>query len=144
MCPTELREIIIAHGHENVTATHRTTFEITKETHLSRDGDCIIAVGADKSLDDLSPDFKESLRRDDARITVLIEANGVTEIVTAIGNSRLALMHPTDVIVRKSGYVCNRTLAIHADKAANELSRELVNRSRNPNQKIRITLIART
>lgn len=144
MCPTELRETIIAHGHENVTATHRTTFEITKETHLSRDGDCIIAVGANKALDDLSPEFKENLRKDGAKITVLIEANGVTEIVTAIGNSRLALMHPTDVIVRKSGYVCNRTLAIHADKAANELSRELVNRSRNPNQKIRITLIART
>jgi len=144
LCPTELREIIIAHGHENVTATHRTTFEITKETHLSRDGDCIIAVGANKALDDLSLEFKENLRKDGAKITVLIEANGVTEIVTAIGNSRLALMHPTDIIVRKSGYVCNRTLAIHADKAANELSRELVNRSRNPNQKVRITLIART
>lgn len=144
MCPTELRETIIAHGHENVTATHRTTFEITKETHLSRDGDCIIAVGANKALDDLSPEFKENLRKDGAKITVLIEANGVTEIVTAIGNSRLALMHPTDIIVRKSGYVCNRTLAIHADKAANELSRELVNRSRNPNQKVRITLIVRT
>ena len=144
MCPTELREIIIAHGHENVTATHRTTFEITKETHLSRDGDCIIAVGANKALDDLSPEFKENLRKDGAKITVLIEANGVIEIVTAIGNSSLALTHPTDIIVRKSGYVCNRTLAIHADKAANELSRELVNRSRNPNQKVRITLIART
>ena len=144
MCPTELREIIIAHGHENVTATHRTTFEITKETHLSRDGECIIAVGANKALDDLSPEFKENLRKDGAKITVLIEANGVTEIVTAVGNSRLSLMHPTDIIVRKSGYVCNRTLAIHADKAANELSRDLVNRSRNPNQKIRITLIART
>jgi len=144
LCPTELRETIIARGHENVTATHRTTFEITKETHLSRDGDCIIAVGANKALDDLSLEFKENLRKDCAKITVLIEANGVTEIVTAIGNSRLALMHPTDIIVRKSGYVCNRTLAIHADKAANELSRELVNRSRNPNQKVRITLIART
>ncbi len=144
MCPTELRETIIAHGHENVTATHRTTFEITKETHLSRDGNCIIAVGANKSLDELSPEFKENLRKDGTRITVLIEANGVTEIVTAIGNSRLALMHPTDIIIRKSGYICNRTLAIHADKAANELSRELVNRSRNPNQKVRITLIART
>jgi hypothetical protein len=101
-------------------------------------------VGANKALDDLSLEFKENLRKDGAKITVLIEANGVTEIVTAIGNSRLALMHPTDIIVRKSGYVCNRTLAIHADKAANELSRELVNRSRNPNQKVRITLIART
>jgi hypothetical protein len=143
LCPTELRETIIAHGHENVAATHRTTFEITKETHLSRDGDCIIAVGANKALDDLSPEFKENLRKDGAKITVLIEVNGVTEIVTAVGNSRLALMHPTDIIVRKSGYVCNRTLAIHADKAANELSRELVNRSRNPNQKVKITLIAR-
>ncbi|MBM4400405.1 MAG: DUF371 domain-containing protein, partial [Crenarchaeota archaeon] len=56
---------------------------------------------------------------------------------------QLTLSHPTDMVIRKSDYVCNRTLAVHADKAAQDLSRELVEKLRNPQQKVKITLIAR-
>ena len=34
-------------GHENVTATHPTTFEFIRESNLSIKGDCIIGVAAD-------------------------------------------------------------------------------------------------
>jgi hypothetical protein len=44
------------------------------------------------------------------------------------------------MVVRKSSYVDDRTLAISADKAAADLSRELVEKLRNPKQKARITL----
>lgn len=143
LCPAELREIIAAHGHKNVVATHKTTLEITKETHLTKKGDCIVAVGANKAIDNLSPAFKESLRNDHARLTVLIEVGGTIETVKAIGNSHLILAHPTDIVVRKSGHITNRTLAIQADKSANELSRELVKRLKDPKQKVKITLITR-
>ncbi len=60
--PTKtLKEEVTASGHENIEATHPTTLEITKERGLSRRGDCIIAVGADKSLADFSEEFKERL-----------------------------------------------------------------------------------
>jgi hypothetical protein len=42
--------------------------------------------------------------------------------------------------VRKSDYICGRTLAIRADKAAKDLSRKLVEELRNPSQRVRITL----
>ena len=136
----ELREIIVARGHENVLATHETTLEITKEERLSKEGNCVIAVAADKAINDLSLEFKESLRNDQAKIAVLIDAGGITETVNAFGDSNLILVHPTDIVVRRSSYICKRTLAIRADKSAKGLSRELASRLRDPNQQVKITL----
>jgi hypothetical protein len=136
----EVKEVIFARGHENIRATHKTTLEITRETELTRKGDCIIAVSADKALKDLSLEFKKCLLRENAEATVLVEADGVTEVVKAFGSPKLILTHPTDIVVRKSDYVCARTLAIKADKAAFDLSRRLVEKLRKPQQKVKITL----
>jgi len=136
----ELKEIIFARGHENVSATHETTLEITREKQLSKKGNCVIAVAADKAIDDLRLEFKERLRNDQTRLVVLVDAGGITETVNAVGDSRLILAHPTDIVVRKSPYVCKRTLAIRADRCAAELSRELVDKLRDPKQQVKITL----
>ena len=135
-----LKDEVFANGHKNIAATHLTTLEITKEIHLSRRGDCIIAVAADKSLADLSEEFKESLRKSSAKLTVIIEANGITAQINAYGSSKLTLTHPSDMVVRKSSYIDDRTLAINADKAAAGLPRKLVEKLRNPKQKVRIIL----
>jgi hypothetical protein len=140
----EKEEVIRAYGHENILATNRATLEITKEEHLTRKGDCIVAVSADKGLNNLSAEFKEAMRKDGAKLTISIEAGGITDIVNALGNSTLVLNHPTDMVVRRSSFTCTRTLAIHADKAARDLSRELVNKFKNPQQQIRITLTVKT
>ena len=139
----EITEIISASGHKNIQATHRTTFEITKETYLSKKGDCIIAVAADKALNDLSPEFKENLRKEDAKLTILIETDEIAEVTRASGTPQLILTHRTNMVVRKSNYVCSRTLAIHADKAACDLSRKLVEKLKKPEQKVKITLTLR-
>jgi len=133
-------EVVNAFGHRNIKATHRTTFEITKEKELSVRGDCIVAVSADKGFPDFRPEFKELLRRDGAKLKVQIEVDGMVETVSALGSSKLTLTHPTDLVVRKSNYICGRTLAIRADKAAFDFSRELVTRLQNPTQKVQIIL----
>lgn len=133
-------EIILAYGHKNIRATHKSTLEITKEAELSRRGDCIIAVSADKALNDLGSEFKEKLSKENAKITMLIEAGDIVELVNVLGSSRLILTHSTDMVVRKSNYICNRTLAIRADKAACDLSRRLVEKLKNQKQKVKITL----
>jgi len=136
----EITEIILVYGHENIQATHKSTLEITKEPQLSKKGDCIIGVSADKGIADLSLEFKESLRKKNAKMTMLIEAGEAAEVVNAFGSPRLILAHPTDMVVRKSSHVCSRTLAIQADKSAWDLSRKLVEKLRKPKQKVKITL----
>jgi hypothetical protein len=137
---TDTEEVVFGYGHENIQATHRTTLEFTKEKHLSKKGDCVIAVAADRALADLSPQFKANLRKPNAKLTVLIEAGRTAEQIQAHGAQQLILSHPTDAVIRRSDYVCGRTLAVRADKAANDLSRVLVEKLKNPKQKVKITL----
>ncbi|MEM3840784.1 MAG: DUF371 domain-containing protein [Candidatus Bathyarchaeia archaeon] len=136
----QITEYITAFGHRNIRATHRTTLEFTREKELSVRGDCIVAVSADKGFSDLKPEFREFLRKENARLTILIEADGAVDVVKARGSPKLILSHPTDMVVRKSGYICGRTLAINADKAACDLSRALVKRLQIPGQMVRVTL----
>ena len=137
----ETREHVVAFGHGNVQAIHPSTLMITKESNLSKQGDCIIAVSADKALANLSVEFKEKLRKPNAKLTVLIEVDGLTEHITAYGSPKLILTHSTDMVIRKSDYISDRTLAIHADKATNDLPKEFIEKLKNPQQKVNVTFI---
>ena len=141
MSDKQTKENIVAFGHENVQATHPSTLMFTKEKHLSNTGDCIVAIAADKALVDLNQTFKDSLRKPNAKLTIIIEADGLTGQIKAFGSPILMLNHPTDVVVRKSDYISDRTLAIQADKSSNDLDRDLIEKLKNPKQKINITLI---
>lgn len=138
------REIISAFGHELVCSTHRTTFEVTKDRTLTTRGDCIIGVKANKGATGLSEDYKILARRADSDITVTIEADGIVETLSAKGDPRLTFTDPEDIVVRKSSYICGRTVAVKADKAAADLSRELIKKLKNPNQKVTVTLTVET
>jgi hypothetical protein len=135
-----IRISFFARGHKNVLSTHKTTFEVTKDENLSKRGNCIVAVQATKAALDLPIKFKEAAKREGARIIVTIEVDGLKETVKAWGSTRLQFTHQTDLVVRKSSYVCDRTLAIRADKAAFDFSRELVEKLKNPKLTVKFTL----
>ncbi|MBN1784238.1 MAG: DUF371 domain-containing protein [Candidatus Bathyarchaeota archaeon] len=129
-----------ARGHENVLSTHKTTFEVTKKAKLTKQGDCIVAVESTKAVADLPLKFKEAARKEGARITVTVEANELKETIRAEGSPQLQFTHQNDLVIRKSDYVCGRTLAIRADKAASDFSKELVEKLKDPNQEVKVTL----
>jgi len=139
--PEKHKEVITARGHKNVLAEHPATLEFTKEACLSKKGDCIIAVSADKTMNDLGSAFKKALKHKGSRISILIKAGETVEIIRAQGSPRLPLSHPTDFVIRKGSYICSRTLAIHADKAAADLSRAFVEKLKDPRQEVEISLI---
>lgn len=143
MLTAETRKVIFGRGHKNIEATHKTTLEFTKDAHLSKKGDCIVAVATDKALADLNAEFKEKLRKPHAKLTITIEAGGIVEQINAHGSPQLILTHPTDMVLRKTDYMCSRTLAVRADKAAQDLSRDLVEKLKNPEQEVKITLSVR-
>jgi hypothetical protein len=134
-------EYIVARGHPRILATHPATFEITKDEHLTERGDCIVAVKSTKGAKDLSPKFKRLARNDSARITVILNADGRREISIGRGTSQLSFTHPSDLVVRKSGFVCGRTLMTHSNKSASDFSRSFVESLRDPNKRIEITLV---
>ena len=133
-------DVFWALGHANIHAIHPTTLMFTKEIHVSQNGDCIVAMTADKSVADLSAQFKEDLRKPNAKLTVTIETGEFIEEIKALGSPKLCLCHPTDIVIRKSDYICSRTLAICANKSSNDLPRKLVEKLQDPKQKVKITL----
>ncbi|MCL2172543.1 MAG: DUF371 domain-containing protein [Nitrososphaerota archaeon] len=134
------REQILAYGHENILAIHPTTLMFTKDKELTKQGDCIIAVSANKAVADLNSKFKQKLRNSNTKISITIEINGSIEQITAYGSAELELNNNKDIVIRKSNFTSDRTLAIKADKAANDLPREFTKKLEKPNQQIKITL----
>jgi len=134
-------EYIVARGHPRILATHRTTFEITKDEHLTERGDCIVAVESTKGAKDLSREFQRLARNDSARITIILNVGGRREVSIGRGTSQLSFTHPSDLVARKSGFVCGRTLMTHSNKSASDFSRSFVERLRGPNKRIEITLV---
>jgi len=107
-----------AQGHPNITSTHRTTLMTTRDKHLSKRGDCIVAVNAEKGLLGLPDDIKEAARSGETMISLRLEAGGEGFTVTGRGHPGLTYTDPDDIVARKSGYTCGRTLMVGADKAA--------------------------
>ncbi len=122
----EITETIRCHGHPNVRALHKITFEITREPELSLTGDCIIGVGADKGCADLSPEFREAMNRPGAELVTILDAGGISTTITARGADGFLLNHPSDLVWRKSSFVCSRTIGVNADMAARDLPRDLI------------------
>ena len=128
-----------AMGHRHITARHPTTFEFTRETELTERGDCIVAVGAECGLSGLPSGIRDSMGTRGAVMEVIIRCGGIEEVVTGRGNPGLTYSNPTEMVGRKSGYVCGRTLMVHADMAAVDLDRELVGEVRKGGE-VEVTL----
>lgn len=122
----EAQEIIRARGHPLVLGTHPTTFEVTREDHLTVNGNCIIGIAADKGCAGLSPDFKMLLAHDDAVLNTLLACDGISAEARSRGSSQMMLNHPTDMVWRRSTFVCGRTIGILSDTTALSLPRDLV------------------
>ena len=117
---------IKARGHENVLSLHKSTFEITKDKDLSLSGDCIIGLDIDKAMEDFPEEFKRKLANDDTKVIVELETPNAYDIIEGYGHHDLSLSHSTDIVCRKSTFICSRTLMIRANKAAIDLNRDLI------------------
>ena len=121
-------------GHSMVRATHERTIEITREEHLTLRGDCIIGVGAAKGVAQLSPSVRRALRSDGARVRFTIMTSGGDFSFAARGSKDLSFESQTDLVIRRSSFVCGRTVAIRAESSANEIPRDVVEALKSPEE----------
>ena len=135
---SEMKYTFKAQGHPNILATHRTTLEITKDSELTKKGDCIIAVGADFSLQ-LIKELVGSCQNGD-KIGLIIEAAGMKENIVAVVNKKFS--SDKEIVLRKGSFTSERTLGISADKAAAGLDRELVEKLKSTDCAVSVTIEA--
>ncbi len=119
-----------AKGHENVLSTHRNTVEFTHETHLTKRGDCILAVCADYALKDINKGWK--------KIKIHMKIDNVEDEILAEYNPEFSNVH--EMVIRKTKFNDQRTFAIKADKSAKDISRALVEKMKNPHAVLTVTV----
>lgn len=122
-------------GHENIRSNHTKTIEITKESNLTPQGDCIVGVNATSSCADLPSELKEKLKNFDTTVTLSIHVGKYEFVIVGKGHPGLLLTHKEDIVIRRSDFVCPRTLAIKCDKSSDLLPREMVSLLQDPKTK---------
>ncbi len=119
-----------AYGHPNIRAMHRNTFEFTKDATVTVAGDCIIGINADFKI----PGFfvgSDKVRFD-------LDAGGVKEVILAELNP--SFCDGNEMVVRKSGFISDRTFAIRADKASKDFSQEFREKLSDDKTKIEVRI----
>lgn len=113
------RIMFYARGHPNVSAMHKTTLEFTKEDYVSPKGDCIVGVEATFDKNEL-----KRFARNHKKVRMVLKTGGLKEVIHAETNSEFD--GDRELVVRMGHHTSARTFAVHADKAAKYLDRELV------------------
>ncbi|MGV7226302.1 MAG: DUF371 domain-containing protein [Nitrosopumilus sp.] len=119
-------------GHENIRSNHQKTIEITKQSHLTPQGDCIVGINAKSSCADLPEGLKTKLKNPDSKVTFSIIVGDESFQIEGKGHPDLILSHTEDIVIRKSDFICPRTLAVKCDKASDLLPRSMVSKLQDP------------
>ena len=127
-------------GHKNIRSNHQKTLEITKESHLTTLGDCIVGVNASSSCSDLPQELKNKLKSENTLVIFTIKVDEQEFTIKGKGHPELTLTHLNDIVIRKSNFVCPRTLSVNCDKASDLLPREMVTLLQNPKTKGTFTI----
>lgn len=120
-------------GHKNILAKHRNTIEFTKDKELTMEGDCIIGVNSDFELEKI-----KELILNKKTLKIKIKVNDLTEEIICNVNPGFDDSH--EIVLRKSEFNSKRTLGFRLDKAAKDLSREMIEKMKNPHQKMIVEL----
>src|SRR6266516_7498082 len=118
--------IFHAYGHPAILSTHPTTLEITTSHELTHRGDCVVAVKSSSAVRGLPVGLKRVLSSSSGQGRLRLEVGGFEFMVEGRGDPRLTFSHETDLVVRKSGFISDRTLMIHADKSSMDIPRDMV------------------
>ncbi|MHA1861347.1 MAG: DUF371 domain-containing protein [Candidatus Ranarchaeia archaeon] len=139
--PSEEVFTFSARGHPNITATHPTTIEITREPTLSVRGNCIIGVSASHVLTDIPDTLQFMMRQLDSRIALEIRVGSLYKVtVEGQGHPGLSFESINEIVCRTSDYIDERTLMTKANMAAAELPRSMISQLQDSNTRINFRL----
>lgn len=130
------------YGHPNVLATHPRTIEITKDDYLTKEGNCIIGIKANKACNNLHPKLKKLITTDNIPIKLEIIVGDDIFQINGFGNKKLTLLNQHDIVIRTSNFVCSRTASVKCDKASIHIPRKIISKLQNPNTRGILRILA--
>ncbi len=122
-------------GHENIRSLHQKTIEITKESSLTPSGDCIVGINASCGCKEIPDDIKKKLQDPNSIVKFSIKVGDHLFELQGRGHKGLTFTHLDDIVIRKSDFVCPRTLAVNCNKASNDIPRDMIQLLQSPSTK---------
>jgi hypothetical protein len=119
-------------GHKNVRSLHPKSIEITTQSELTVNGDCIVGVNASCGCLGIPDEMKTLLQKPQSEVTCTILVGDFSFKVKGKGSEKLSLTNPHDIVIRKSNFTCPRTLSIGCDTASDSIPRQIVDALQNP------------
>lgn len=102
----------------------------------------MVAVKSSTAVRNLSADLKHLLSSSSGRGRLALRVGSFEFVVEGRGDSRLNFSHETDLVVRKSEFISDRTLMIHADKSSIDIPRDMVRLLRDPTTRMTVEISA--
>ena len=102
----------------------------------------MVAVGSSRGLADVPSQIKRILSSDFGRGVLTLRVGDQSFTVHGRGSHALTFAHPREIVVRRSGFVSDRTLMIHSDKAATDIPRAMVSLLRDPEEEVEVEVMA--
>ena len=121
-----VQDEVTFYGHPNVQSLHAKTVEITREDYLTPRGDCIVGVRASKACADLDETLRRRLRSNGSVVRIEIMVGSDIFVINGKGDERLTLQDPHDIVIRKTNFVCPRTMSVRCDLASSDVPRKMV------------------
>jgi len=125
---------VIFKGHPNVQSLHARTIEITKDKDLTLNGDCIIGINANKACKDLDSGIKRRIKKKGSLIEICLIVEPYSFTIKGFGDDKLPLTNEDDIVLRKSKFICDRTLSINCNYSSLEIPREIINSLKDPSK----------
>jgi uncharacterized protein len=137
-----VQDEVTFYGHPNVRSLHSKSIEITKDGYLTPKGDCIIGIKANKACTDLEESIRRGLKSSSAIVKIEVIVGHESFNIKGRGDERLTMLNPQDIVIRRTNFVCPRTMSVLCDKASSDMPRGLVRLLQNQEQKgiLRITI----
>jgi 16S rRNA C1402 (ribose-2'-O) methylase RsmI len=129
--PVGAREVTFGgRGHAAIRGTHAKTLELIRAADISARATCVVGVAVEAASEDLAGFV--------GPVSIRLRAGGHEDVVHAVANPRF---QPGDrMVVRISGHRSGETFAVHADRGAAGLDRELVAALGRPGTRLEVTV----
>ena len=116
-------------GNKNILGNHKTTLEFIKDKNLTKKGNCIIGINCNFDLNEIKDYIKNK-----NKLKIIIRINNLKEEINANINQKFN--SKSEIVIRKTDFISERTLATNANKAAIDINRKWIELMKNPDNKM--------
>ncbi|MDK2850110.1 MAG: uncharacterized protein PWR32_777 [Candidatus Woesearchaeota archaeon] len=119
-------------GHKNILGLHFNTFEFTKDSFVTKKGDCIIGVNSEFDFSNLTQ-FLDNQKKVKVKGLIVVYLNGqrFEDTFEGLLNKNFDI-NSRELVFRKSDFDSKRTLVVRCNKSAKQLNRRMIDALKSP------------